>query len=80
MLDLNHSCFSAKVMLLRDYFDSETTFGKMLNVALDTFTIDTGTWWPSHEGMVQTSVGTLHLPECENPREIHKTFPSNQGG
>ena len=42
MLDLNHSCFSAKIMLLRDYFNSKTTVGKMLNVALDTFIVDTG--------------------------------------
>ena len=42
MLDLNHSCFSTKIMLLRDYFNSKTTVGKMLNVALDTFIVDTG--------------------------------------
>ena len=42
MLDLNHNCFSAKTMLLRDYFNSETTLGKMLNVALDIFIVDTG--------------------------------------
>ena len=42
MLDLNHSYFSAKILLLRDYFNSDTTLGKMLNVALDTFIFDTG--------------------------------------
>ena len=42
MLDLNHICFSAKILLLRDYFNSDTTLWKMLNVALDTFIVDTG--------------------------------------
>ena len=42
MLDLNHSCFSTKIMLLRDYFNPETTLGKMLNIALDAFIVGTG--------------------------------------
>ena len=42
MLDLNHSCFSAKILLPRDYFNSDTTLGKMLNIALDAFIVDTG--------------------------------------
>ena len=42
MLDLNHGCFSAKILLLRDYLNSDTTLGKMLNIALDTFIVDTG--------------------------------------
>ena len=42
MLDLNHSCVSAKILLLRDYFNSDTTLRKMLNIALDTFIVGTG--------------------------------------
>ena len=42
ILDLNHSCFSAKILLLRDDFNSTTTLGKMLNIALGTSIVDTG--------------------------------------
>ena len=42
MLDLSHSCLSAKILLLRDFYDSDTTLGKVLNIALDTFIVDTG--------------------------------------
>ena len=42
MLDLNHSCFSAKILLLRGFCNSSTTLGRLLNIALDTFIIDTG--------------------------------------
>ena len=42
MLDFDHSCFSEKVLLLRDFLNSDSMLGKMLNVALDTFIVDTG--------------------------------------
>ena len=42
MLNLNHSCFSAKILLLSDYLNSDTSLGNMLNIAPDTFIIDTG--------------------------------------
>ena len=42
MLDLDHSCFSVKVLLLQDFLNSDSTLVKMLNVALDTFIVDTG--------------------------------------